>query len=852
MPILRVLHLEDSPRDADVIGHKLEEGGLSCDILRVDSKERFEAALTQEPFDLILSDYNLPGYDGISALTYAQQTRPDVPVVLISGTVGDEEGVRCLHLGATDYLLKDRLERLVPAVQRAIQEAEARRTRRLTEEKLRQSELLNRSLVEHLPQRMFVKDVQFNYVFCNSVYARDLGIEATQIVGQDDFAFFSRERAEEYRADDRQVMTDGKIKARDGRYMVAGEEQWIHSVKIPYRDEHGAIIGVLGLLEDISERKLAEGQRERLAALVDASPDFIGYADPNTTQIQYINKGGRKMCGIGEDEDVRTLTLGDVHPAWMNQQLAEVALPAAMRDGLWQGDGEFRRRDGREIPVSMAVLAHRGADGKADFVYTVSRDITERKRAEQVLRGERDRAQRYLDTAEVILLKLDLEGRIVLVNRYGCELLGWTRDELLGRHWIETCLPVRIREELDRKRRQLLGGDLSIIENPVMTRSGEERLVEWRNRLLRDDQGHVIGSFSSGTDITERNQAVAALRTADERTRFALQNANVGIWDLDVPTGRVEWSETLEAQYGLQPGMFGGTFEAFVACIHPDDRESVLETVSKAMASGSDYSVLNRSIWPDGTVRWLSGAGRFILGEHGEPLRGVGISQDVTGRMLADEARARLAAIVDSTDDAIFSTTLDDTILTWNAGAERLYGYTVNEVVGRNRALVVPAGESAGLTAAMVEKALRGQGGEPFETTRVRKDGLMIDVSLMISPITDSTGRVTGASSIARDIGNRKRAEAELKRLSEEIRLQRMRVFKATIRTVQDIVNNLLNGFQFVRLEGEGHLPAELLTLVDQMVQEAGVKLKTLGDLETVTEKEMAVGMGIDYPGAGS
>jgi PAS domain-containing protein len=150
---------------------------------------------------------------------------------------------------------------------------------------------------------------------------------------------------------------------------------------------------------------------------------------------------------------------------------------------------------------------------------------------------------------------------------------------------------------------------------------------------------------------------------------------------------------------------------------------------------------LSRSIWPDGTVRWLSGAGRFLLGEHGEPVRGVGISQDVTGRMLADEARARLAAIVDSTDDAIFSTTLDDTILTWNVGAERLYGY-----------------------------------------------------------------------------------------MSEEIRLQRMRVFKATIRTVQDIVNNLLNGFQFVRLEGEGHLPSELLTLVDQLVQEAGVKLKTLGD----------------------
>src|SRR4026209_140222 len=171
--------------------------------------------------------------------------------------------------------------------------------------------------------------------------------------------------------------------------------------------------------------------------------------------------------------------------------------------------------------------------------------------------------------------------------------------------------------------------------------------------------------------------------------------------------------------------------------------------------------------------------------------------------------------------------------------------------MGRNRALILPAGASVGLTAAMLEKAGRGEAGEPFETTRVRKDGLMIDVSLMISPITDSTGRVTGASSIARDIGNRKKAETELKRLSDEIQLQRMRVFKATIRTVQDIVNNLLNSFQLVRVEGEGPLPPELLTLVDQMVQEAGVKLQTLGDLETVDEKEMAIGMGIAYPGAG-
>jgi len=119
--------------------------------------------------------------------------------------------------------------------------------------------------------------------------------------------------------------------------------------------------------------------------------------------------------------------------------------------------------------------------------------------------------------------------------------------------------------------------------------------------------------------------------------RFALQNANVGIWDLDCRTGALGWSETLEAHYGLGPGTFGGTFEAFAELIHPDDRASVLETVGQAMKAGSDFSFQNRSIWPDGMVRWLSGAGRVLLGEHGEPLRAVGISLDVTDRHALEE-----------------------------------------------------------------------------------------------------------------------------------------------------------------------------------------------------------------------
>ena len=157
-----------------------------------------------------------------------------------------------------------------------------------------------------------------------------------------------------------------------------------------------------------------------------------------------------------------------------------------------------------------------------------------------------------------------------------------------------------------------------------------------------EDAGSSIGTFSSSTDVTGQTRGIEALGKAEERMRFALRNANVGIWDMDYASQSVRWSDVLEAQYGVPEGTFAGTFAAFVERIHPEDRASVLDTIGNAMKSGTDFTVQNRSVMPDGTVRWLSGAGRFQLDEHGEPVRGVGISQDVSEQH-AMESRYRQA-----------------------------------------------------------------------------------------------------------------------------------------------------------------------------------------------------------------
>src|SRR5215467_16120413 len=137
---LRILHLEDDPRDAELLQARLETEGILCHVIRAETQTDFCAALEQGGFDLILADYTLPSFDGLSALKITMETCPDVPFIFVSGTLGEEVAIEALKIGATDYVLKERLSRIVPSVHRALREAQERTERKRAEEALRRSE----------------------------------------------------------------------------------------------------------------------------------------------------------------------------------------------------------------------------------------------------------------------------------------------------------------------------------------------------------------------------------------------------------------------------------------------------------------------------------------------------------------------------------------------------------------------------------------------------------------------------------------------------------------------------------------------------------------------------------------
>ena len=170
---------------------------------------------------------------------------------------------------------------------------------------------------------------------------------------------------------------------------------------------------------DITELKQAQQAQTRLVAIFEATPDFVGFADAKDSHTLFINKAGRKMTGLGEDEDVTRLKIADVHPGWANKMLDDEIIPAAIRDGKWVGDCAFlNRNNGHEIPVTMVLLSHKTPGGEIEFFSTISRDITQRKQAESQIDEQIEELRRWHEAT------LGREMRTLELKHEVNELLG--------------------------------------------------------------------------------------------------------------------------------------------------------------------------------------------------------------------------------------------------------------------------------------------------------------------------------------------------------------------------------------------------------------------------------------------
>ena len=260
------------------------------------------------------------------------------------------------------------------------------------------------------------------------------------------------------------------------------------------------------------EQKIKE--REQWLETTLKSVDDAVVATDTNGHITFMNPVAEALTGWPETDSLGR-DVSDVFHVIdeTSRRPAESLVARVLMEGKPLGAGRsglLAARGGAEIPIENSAAPMVDEQGNPTGVVLVFRDVTERKLAEQDLKKERDRAQKYLDIAGVMMVALNREGNITLVNRRGLDILGYTEGELLGRNWFQTCVPEQIRDkrkshfaDLMRAKAGVAGHD----ENPVVTKAAEERIISWHDTVIRNEDGEVVGTLSSGEDITQRKLA---------------------------------------------------------------------------------------------------------------------------------------------------------------------------------------------------------------------------------------------------------------------------------------------------------------------------------------------------------
>lgn len=290
MKKLLILNLEDNPTDSDLIKETLEDEGIECEITRVETEEDFLAACVRGGFDIVLADFNLPSYDGLSALAIARERCPELPFIFVSGKMGEEIAIESLKSGATDYILKNNMKRISSSVLRALKEAESKMERRRANEELRRTNVFLDSVIENIPNMLFLKDAKnLRFVRFNKAGEDLIGYSRYDLLGKSDYDFFPKDQADWFTNKDRDVLKGKNVVDFPEETLQTRNngERILHTKKVPILGANGEPEYLLGISEDITERKQKEETlRKSISGIVQAIALTVETRDPYTSGHQ--------------------------------------------------------------------------------------------------------------------------------------------------------------------------------------------------------------------------------------------------------------------------------------------------------------------------------------------------------------------------------------------------------------------------------------------------------------------------------------------------------------------------------------------------------------------------------------
>lgn len=375
---LAVLIVEDSESDAQLVLRLLRKAGYALVFERVETAEQMFAALEKRTWDIVISDYNLPQFSGPAALDLLKEKQIDLPFIVVSGVIGEESAVALMKAGAHDYLLKDNLARLVPAVRRELEQAIIRRERKQAGEALRESEEKYRMLVEQASDAIFIANSNGRFLDVNAAGCKLLDYTREEIrqLNVQDVAKFPTKTPLQLKEliEGKTLIIEGEVFRKDGR-LVCVE---ISARKLP----DGSF---LGIVRDVTERKRAEEKLRQLSSAVEHSPSAIVITDMNGN-IEYVNPKFTELTGYTIDE-VRGKTPANMYGSNRSQPEAGKGHWQTIQSGEeWRGEMLNRRKNGETYWEAVSISPITDPNGIVTHFVAVSEDITLRKEDEEKIK----------------------------------------------------------------------------------------------------------------------------------------------------------------------------------------------------------------------------------------------------------------------------------------------------------------------------------------------------------------------------------------------------------------------------------------------------------------------------------
>jgi len=526
---LRVLIVEDSEADMLLIIRELKKGGYNPVYERVETATAMSKALKEKQWDIVLCDYKLPNFSGEQALALLKKTNTTIPLIIVSGAIGEDTAVNCMRLGAQDYVMKSNLSRLCLAMARELDEADSRSKREQTEQTLLQSEEKYRTILENIEDGYYEVDLTGNFSFFNGSMCRILGYSPEEMMGMNNRQYIDKEGAKKLFQAFNQVYKTGKP-AKEFDWQIIrkdGTKRHIEASVSLLKDSSGKPTGFRGIVRDITEHKQAEQvlqeSEKYFKEITENSSDIIVITDKNG-DIKYCSRSIERFTGYKPEELIGKSGFTFIHPDELERAINDFG-EAILRTDSPPPPNAFRilHRDGSERyfeGMGKNLLDNPSVEGIVMNIH----DITERKQAEEALRKSEAKYRHLVEDAREGIFQSTAEGHFITINQAFADIIGYESPEEVIATITDIAHQVYVHPDDRTKILQIVEKEGSIkgYEAEFYRKDGGKTWVSINLHAVRDDQGSLIYYQGLDQDITDRKKMETERQENIERLRKSL------------------------------------------------------------------------------------------------------------------------------------------------------------------------------------------------------------------------------------------------------------------------------------------------------------------------------------------